>query len=113
METIEAKGHNGTVYFDGRSIRIVREGFLARASVGKGEKRIPLHSVTGVQWKEPGIMANGFIAFTIPGGNEKNSRFGSATMDATKDENAVIVTRKQKAAFVELREAIERAMYPE
>lgn len=58
-------------------------------------------------------MANGFIAFTIPGGNEKNSRFGSATMDATKDENAVIVTRKQKAAFVELREAIERAMYPE
>jgi hypothetical protein len=37
---ISAKGHNGTVHFDGRFVTIERKGLFARASVGKGDKRI-------------------------------------------------------------------------
>jgi hypothetical protein len=79
-------------------------------SIGKGEKRIPLASIASVQWKPPGALVNGYIAFTVPGGKEKQSRFGSATTDASKDENAVIVTKKQGEAFLVLREAVEAAM---
>ena len=72
-----AKGHNGTVTFDGDFVTIERTGFLARTSVGKGTKRIPVSSITAVQWKPAGGMVNGFISFTVGGGNEAHSRFGS------------------------------------
>jgi hypothetical protein len=110
MAEIVAKGHNGTVTFDGSFVTISRTGALARMSIGKGEKRIPLASIASVQWKPPGAIINGYIAFTVPGGKEKQSRFGSATTDASKDENAVVVTKKQSEAFLVLREAVEAAM---
>jgi hypothetical protein len=53
---------------------------------------------------------NGFIAFTLGGGNEARSRFGSQTMDATKDENAVVFTKQQQPEFEQLRAAIEGAL---
>lgn len=106
----EVKGHTGTIVWDGDFITIKRTGFLARASVGKGEKRIPLASITAVQWKPAGAMVNGYIQFTLGGGNETRSRFGSATTDAAKDENSVVFTKSQMAAFDELRSAIERAI---
>lgn len=110
MTQISAKGHNGTVVFDGDFVTISRTGGLARLTIGKGDKRIPLQSISAVQWKPPGAMMNGFIAFTIGGGNEKRSRFGSQTVDATKDENAVVVTKRQGPDFVSIRDAIEKAI---
>jgi hypothetical protein len=109
-EPIVAKGHNGTVTFDGDFVTIERTGFLARTSVGKGTKRIPLPSVTAVQWKPAGGMVNGFIAFTVGGGNETRSRFGSQTVDAGRDENSVLITRKQMPDFEQLRTAVEQAI---
>jgi hypothetical protein len=108
MEIISAKGHNGQVTFDGDFITITRKGFLGRTTIGKSEKRIPAGAITSVQWKPPGAMMNGSISFSLAGGNETKSRFGSQTRDAAKDENAVIVTKKQAAAFLALRVAIER-----
>jgi hypothetical protein len=61
-EVMQVKGHTGTVRFDGRMITILRTGFLARASVGKGEKQIPLSHVTAVQFKPAGPLVNGFIS---------------------------------------------------
>lgn len=110
MEPIEAKGYNGRVTFDGQFVSIDRKGFLARASVGKGEKRIPIASITAVQWKPPGAVVNGYIQFTVPGGNESRARLGSQTIDAAKDENSVIVTKKHKDEFLALREAVESAI---
>lgn len=107
---ISAKGHNGTVHFDGPFVTIDRSGFLARASVGKGVKRIPITSIQAVQWNPSGVLINGYIEFTVMGGNEAHSRFGSATTDASRNENAVIVTFQQRAAFNKLRDAIEDAM---
>lgn len=105
-----AKGYNGTVSFDGEFVTIERKGFFARATVGKGAKRIPVSQITAVQWKQPGTVFNGFIAFTIAGGNESRSRFGSQTMSAANDENAVIVTKKEAKEFLALRDEIESAM---
>jgi hypothetical protein len=106
-----AEGHGGvTVTFDGNFLSINRKGFLARATVGKGEKRIPLGSITAVQLKPAGAMVNGFIQFTVAGGNEAKSKFGSQTMDAVKDENSVVFTKKQQAAFEALRDDIEQAI---
>jgi hypothetical protein len=106
----EARGRNGVVSFDGHFVTINRKGFLARATVGKGEKRIPLASISGVQFKPAGAMVNGFIQFTVPGGNERRSRFGHQSWDATKDENAVLFTKAQMPQFLALRGNIEQAI---
>ena len=109
-EPISAKGHNGTVTFDGQFVTIERTGFLARASIGKGTKRIPVMSITAVQWKPPGFAVNGFIQFTVPGGSEGRSRSGKQTRNAREDENSVIVTKGQADDFLALRAAIEAAI---
>lgn len=107
---IEAKGRTGRLSFDGRFVSIARTGFLARATVGKGEKRIPIRSVTSVQWKPAGPLINGFIQFSLGGGNERRSRVGSQTVDAGKDENSVVFSRAQQPDFEAIRAAIEAAM---
>lgn len=105
------KGVNGTVVFDGHFVAITRKGFMARATVGKGEKRIPLASITAVQWKPPGALVNGFIQFSLSGGSERRSQFGKQTSDAVQDENSVVIRAGQmEADFLALREAIEQAI---
>ncbi|NCD21154.1 MAG: DUF4429 domain-containing protein, partial [Actinobacteria bacterium] len=59
LQAIHAKGLNGQVTFDGQFITIERKGFWAASSVGRGTKRIPLSSVTAVQWKPPTTFFNG------------------------------------------------------
>lgn len=110
MEPVEVKGQNGTLIFDGQSVVIVRKGFLTRATVGKGEKRIPLSAIGAVQFKPAGPLVNGFIQFSPLGGNEKRSAFGAQTASAAKDENSVVFAYSQRHAFAELREHIESAL---
>ncbi|WP_416477025.1 DUF4429 domain-containing protein [Streptomyces sp. LKA04] len=107
---IEVKGHNGQVTFDGQYVTITRKGFLARATVGKGEKRFHISQISSVQWKPAGPFVNGFIAFSAAGGNERRSRFGSQTSNAVNDENSVVFTSKHKADFEKLRAAVEAAI---
>ena len=83
---------------------------MGRLVVGKGEKRIPVRHVTAVQLKPAGGLVNGFIQFSLGGGNERRSTFGWQTMDAVGDENSVVFTRKQQPAFDVLRAAMEAAM---
>lgn len=107
---IEVKGHNGQIVFDGQYVTITRRGLLARTSVGKGEKRFHISQISSVQWKPAGPFINGFIAFSAAGGNERRSKFGSQTSSAIHDENSVLFTTRQKAAFEELRKAVEAAI---
>ncbi|MET9617496.1 DUF4429 domain-containing protein [Kitasatospora indigofera] len=107
---MEAKGHTGQVSFDGEYVTVTRKGFLARTSVGKGEKRIHISQITAVQWKPPGVLVNGFIQFTVAGGVEWRSGFGIQTSSAAKDENSVIIMKNQAPAFEELRAAVEEAI---
>lgn len=107
---IEVKGHNGQIVFDGQYVTITRKGILGRMSVGKGEKRIHISQISSVQWKPAGPFVNGFIAFSAAGGNERRSKFGSQTSSAVHDENSVIFTTRQRAAFEELRKHVEAAI---
>ena len=105
-----AKGHSGTVTFDGQFVTITREGLLARAAHGKGEKKIPIRSISAVQWKEPGALVNGFIQFTIIGGTEVTARHGNRTISAGNDENSVVITKPQAAAMRAVKDEIEAAL---
>ncbi|MFZ0668503.1 MAG: DUF4429 domain-containing protein, partial [Acidimicrobiales bacterium] len=105
-----AKGVNGTLSFDGRMVTISRKGAMARTTVGTGEKRIPVHSITAVRWKAPSHLVRGFIAFTIAGGIENQKGFGRQTVDAARDVNAVVIKLSQAQAFEALRDEIEAAL---
>lgn len=106
----EVSGQGGQIQFDGQYVTITRKGFLARATVGKGEKRLHVSQIAAVQWKAAGPLVNGFIQFTMPGGNERRSAFGSQTSAAAKDENSVVFTKKQQPEFEKLRAAIDAAV---
>jgi hypothetical protein len=110
MTQIEAVGVTGTVIFDGYVVTIRRDGFVARATIGKGIKQISIESITAMQWKPAGPLVNGYIQFTVPGGNEVRSRAGKATVQAGRDENSVIFTRKQMPAFEHLRGVLQAVM---
>jgi hypothetical protein len=115
---MSAKGATGTVTFDGRFITITRSRLLGRLAVGKGEKRIPVKSVTAVEWKPPGVAMRGFIQFTLAGGIERRSTgrprrvgdIGGRAREAARDENSVVFGRGQLEDFQRIRSAIEGAM---
>ena len=107
---IEAKGHNGTVRFDGQTVIIAREGIAARLTHGGGEKHILIGQISAVQLKMPGALTNGFIQFSLPGAVEGHAAKGHRTAEAGKDENSVLFTPKQKGDFVAVRDAVEQAI---
>ncbi|MEV3848105.1 DUF4429 domain-containing protein [Streptomyces microflavus] len=106
----EVSGQGGQIEFDGQYVTITRKGFLARATHGKGEKRLHISQIAAIQWKPAGAMVNGFIQFTVPGGNEVRGRLGSQTSNAAKDENSVIFTKQQMPAFEKLRAELDAAV---
>ncbi len=107
---MEAAGVNGQLEFEGAWLTINRKGRMARMTIGKGTKRIPVASITSVQLKPAGMGVRGFIQFSFAGGNESRSRFGKQSVDAAKDENSVLFTKKQQPAFEELQAAVEEAI---
>jgi hypothetical protein len=104
------KGVNGQVTFDAHFVTITRQGFAARVTIGKGDKRLPVSSIAAVQWKPAGPMMNGFIQFTVGGSNERRSAFGHQTMSAVHDENSVVFTKTLMPKFQTLRALIEDAI---
>lgn len=105
---IEASGQGGQMRFDGHYITITRNGFLARATHGRGDKNIPITAISAVQWKPAG-MTNGFLQLSI-GGADRQAAKGGRTMNAAKDENSVVFTKKQQPQFEALRAALEQAI---
>lgn len=102
-----AKGQ-GYVSFDGHFVTIQQVG-IGRVVVGKGVKRIPITAISSVQVKSPGWVVAGFIQFSIAGGNEKSSRFGSQSWTAAEDENSMMIGYGEEPAFLALRDAVEAA----
>ncbi|MFG2992321.1 DUF4429 domain-containing protein [Streptomyces sp. NPDC048257] len=106
---IEVSGSGGQLVFDGQYITITRKGFLARATHGRGEKRLHVSQVSAVQWKPAGALVNGFIQFSI-GGADRQALKGARTIDASKDENSVVFTKQQQPEFERLRAALDQAI---
>ena len=98
-----AIGMGGQIDVDENWVTIRRKGVLAKLGQGlKGEKRILIANITAVQLKMPGLT-NGYIQFTVPGGNESKR----GVFDAAKDENSVVFTSRQKDKFWIIRDHIE------
>jgi hypothetical protein len=97
-----AKGHNGQIRIAGDWLTIERKG-LGRIGHSKGDRRIPLGTITAVQVRPAGALANGFIRFSVPGSVAAR---GGLT-NASQDENAVIFTKKQTDDFDAVRRRVE------
>ena len=108
VDDVWAIGVGGYVRFDGNFVVLRRTG-IGRGVVGKGEKRIPLRSVTAIQLKPAGAMVNGFIQFSLSGGDERRSTFGKQTFVAAGDENSMVFQRRDQGQFETLRDAVEAA----
>jgi hypothetical protein len=78
----------------------------ARVSRGRGEKRIPINAIQAVQWHPPGKRLLGFIELTVAGGVERQSKFGSRTLDAARNENAITFSKADEPAFTWLRDTL-------
>jgi hypothetical protein len=103
---LEAKGHNGTLFVYPDRILISRKGFLLSKASGLYDKEITIKSLTAIQLKEPGLLTNGFISFSFSGGKESKG----GLFDATKDENSIMITKKQLDAFKKAKELIYQLM---
>lgn len=67
-------------------------------------KTIPISSLTSVQLKAPGMVANGFIQFSLPGGNEK---IGSKVVGAVYDENSFIIKKSTYEIAQKMKEYLD------
>ena len=83
---------------------IKRKGALAKMAHGfTGDKEIMLRIITGVQLKLGGALFNGYIQFTIPGGNESRKGINAAA----QDENTVMFNKKENETAKAIKEKIE------
>jgi TM2 domain-containing membrane protein YozV len=104
MEQVNVNGLGGQICLTNKRVIIKRQGLLAKGAHGyKGDKEIPIKNITAVQFKSSGSVTNGYIQFSILGGNE--SRGGA--FDAAGDENTVMFTSKQEFAFREVKRYID------
>jgi Short C-terminal domain/Domain of unknown function (DUF4429) len=101
-DDLYAKGRNGQVTVSGDWLTIERKG-LGRIGHSKGDRRIPLGSITAVQVRPAGHFAVGFLKFTVPGSPEIRGGLNAAA----KDENAVTFTRHHQAEFDAVRARVE------
>lgn len=95
-DVISAKGADGSVTFDGQMVVITRPKRLSK-TFNTAEQRLPLSSITSVQWKEASWVGNGAVTFTVAG--------------VDPDDNKVIFRRGGAADdFAALRDAVEQAI---
>jgi hypothetical protein len=59
VAALSTKGVNGQVVIDGDWLTIERKGFFGRVGHAKGDRRIPLGSITAVQVRPAGGFATG------------------------------------------------------
>lgn len=95
------------VEVDDYGINITRKGVLNAVNIGlTGGKTIPFSSITAVQLKKAGLT-NGYIQFSILGGNEQKG----GVIAATKDENTIMYSKKYEPIAIELKNIVENHIY--
>ncbi len=104
---MEAQGMTGILKFDGKTIEIVRKGFMSAAVGLRGSKKFSIKQITAVQFKPATLFANGYIQFSFLGGEENKG----GIMTAAGNENAVMFNQSQQKKFEEIKEKIEKIVY--
>ncbi|MFJ7730655.1 DUF4429 domain-containing protein [Lysinibacillus sp. NPDC097231] len=81
-----------TVTVDDYTIKIQPRGFSNFINKGgtKGEKSIPINSITAIQFKKPGLTT-GYIQFAYSGSSETKG----GTLAAVKDENSITFVKRE------------------
>jgi hypothetical protein len=102
---IALDGVNGQIDLYESKIVIHRKGINAKLTMGffKGDKEIYISQISGIQMKLGTGLTNGYIQFTIPGGNESTKGLAAAT----KDENSVFFRKKDNETAQRLKSKIE------
>jgi hypothetical protein len=108
MTTI-ARGAEGQMSFDGRSVTITRRGLLPMLFHGSGgTKTISLASITAVQHRRCGFYA-GYLQLSITG-EADGSNAGGLNRSISKDENTVVFYLVAQTAFAELAAELRNAI---
>lgn len=111
-----AKGMNGTIEFDGRTITISREGAMARGVHGSGERTIPLSGVGSIQWRNAGLTAGQLSIVAIGRDDAAMIRLAGpvntyrGAKAVTTDPNSITFHRHRQSDFEQVRDAIQAAM---
>lgn len=88
MSLFYLKGHNGQLEVFEDKIIISRKNLLGFATQGlSGNKTIPMSAIQSVQFREGGVVVNGFIQFTVMGGRESQG----GVFNAANDENTIML----------------------
>jgi hypothetical protein len=99
------KGRQDTLEVFEDHLTITPKGVLGLLNKGvKGTKSIPFLSISAIQFKKSGLL-NGYLQFTLAGGNESRS----GILDATKDENTFMFSRHNDQAE-KIKDYIEQRM---
>ena len=108
-QPIAAKGGNGQIFFDGKQVKIIRDGFAGRMTVGKGAKSIPLSSITAVRFRGASFGVKGFVQFSIMGDVSIRGNVSSTHLE--KDENTIMLhSASQSLEVKKVVDAIELAI---
>lgn len=68
-------------------------------------KEIRIKSISAVEMKKPGAIKAGYISFIFSGGKEASGR---SIFDAVKNENTLMVGKKEYPKFLECKALIDR-----
>lgn len=104
-----AKGVNGTAHFDGLLLSIDKRGGLGPG----GLKQIPLHHITGQQFKPGGPVIHGYWTISLPGPSAPvgpRTRLQLTNPAALRDDNSLIVPKRANDAFTHLVNAINHSL---
>jgi predicted RNA-binding Zn-ribbon protein involved in translation (DUF1610 family) len=100
----EIQGKLGFLYVFDDHIVISPKGIFAFLTQGlKGAKSIQFSSITAIQHRKAGPFLNGYLQFTIPGGNESKR----GLFDAVADENTFLYTVTVNEIVEEAKQFIE------
>lgn len=99
---MDAKGVNGQVSFDGRTLTIAREGLAARMGHGAAEVSFLAADVVQVSVKPAGFATNGLVVFKLRHGDS----FAGPDLS---HPNSVIFKKAQWAQFEPLVAAVREA----
>ena len=103
-----ATGLNGVVTLFSDRLSIKRKGVTSFFTHGlQGEKEVAISAITGMQFKNAGMITNGYIQFVIFGSQESKG----GIFNAMSDENTVAFKTSQQADFETLRQKVQEAIF--
>ena len=104
----EAQLWNGSVAVYEKYVEITRKGLMPMFYQGYSgnKKKIPIRSITAVQFKTQGAK-QGFIHFSVAGEGNLAKRYE----DIVKDENTLTFSPAQRKGAEAVRDAVERLIY--